>query len=84
MTKTQYPHTGGVKVRKPRATFSYIRITVTHSLAEVRVHTTSVGMLDLGLGAHLWRGDVLHTHVHEACGGRRGGYYYTFTGGNEQ
>lgn len=28
-------------------------------------------MLDLGLGAHLRRRDVLHTHVHKACGGEK-------------
>lgn len=44
-----------------------IRVTVTHSLAEVGVHTARVGVLNLRLGAHLWRRDMLHTHVHKAC-----------------
>lgn len=48
----------------------YIRITVAHGFAEVGVHTAGVGVLDLGLGTHLWRWDVLYTHVHKACGGR--------------
>ena len=52
----------------------YVGVTVTHGLAKVGVHTTGVGVLDLGLGAHLWRGDMLHTHVHKACGGRRDGH----------
>lgn len=58
------------------AMLTYIRVTVTHGLAKVRVHAASVGMLDLGFGAHLWRWNVLHTHVHKACGGGRGSHHY--------
>lgn len=30
---------------------------------------------DLRLSAHLWRRDMLHTHVHKACGGEKDGHY---------
>lgn len=56
--------------RKPRGwgedTSPYIRVTVAHGLAEIRIHTTSVSMFNLRLGAHLWRRDMLHTHIHKA------------------
>lgn len=76
-----HPHTGGKESENARVAVPYVGVTVTHGLAEVGVHTASVGVLNLGLGAHLWRGDMLHTHVHKACGGRES--HYTLTGGRE-
>lgn len=77
VTKSQYAYAGG----ELGATFTYIRITVAHGLAKVRVHTTCVGVFNLGLGTHLWRRDVLYTHVHKACGGRRESHDYILSGG---
>lgn len=82
MTRKQYLQQKEEK--KPEmGVFPYVRITVAHGLAEIRIHTASVGVLNLGLGAHLWRGDMLHTHVHKACGGRRQSHYSTLTGGSD-
>lgn len=75
MIRKEGPHPGGEKIRELGARFPYIRVTVAHGLAKVGVHTTGVGVLNLGLGAHLWRRDMLHTHVHKACGGRETHYY---------
>lgn len=60
----------GEKSESGGATLPYVRVAVTHGLAEVGVHAARVGVLDLGLGAHLGGRDVPHTHVHEAWGGR--------------
>lgn len=79
MTRKQGTHTGGDKNQEKWWAFPYVRVTVAHGLAEIRIYTTSVGMLNLGLGAHLWRGDMLHTHVHKACGRRRASHYYTLS-----
>lgn len=82
MTGKQYfPYSRVRKSENRGATFPYIRITVAHGLPEVGIHTSGVGVLDLGLGAHLWRGDMLHTHVHKACGGRRESHYCTLSWG---
>lgn len=68
-TRKQYSGPGGEKSESRGATFPYIGVTVAHGLAEVGVHAAGVGVLDLGLGAHLGGRDVLHAHVHEAWGG---------------
>lgn len=69
--KTLSLHRRGESESCRGAPFPYIRVTVAHGLAEVGVHAASVSVLDLGLGAHLWRRDMLHTHVHKACGGEK-------------